>query len=125
MSFNNLKLKLLLELLFNYYLKNYLCQYCTYDCYYYKLLQINSINKRKRKTYLETRFYNPIRRTLGQQQKERTTENQEKLFRREITKQDSILIERKSSKTRKPILTKKSLVSQIILSLSRKNLKRI
>ena len=66
MSFNNLKLKILLRLLLNYYFKNCLCQHCTYDCHYYKLTQINNINKRKRKTHLETRFHSPIRRTLDQ-----------------------------------------------------------
>ena len=111
MSFDNLKLELLLELLSNYYLKNYSYQHYTCDCHYYKLLQINSINKKKRKTHLEIKLHNPIWRTLDQQRKERTTENQEKLFRREITKQDLILIERESSKTKKPILTKKNLVS--------------
>ena len=110
MSFNNLKLKLLLELIFNYYFKNCSYQHYIYNCYYYKLIQINSINKKKKKTYLKTRSYSPIRRTLDQQRKEKTTRNQENLFRREITKQDSILIERESSKTKKLILTKKSLV---------------
>ena len=64
MSFNNLKLELLLELLSNYYFKNCRCQHCTCDCHYNKLLQINSINKKKRKTHLKTRSHNPIRRTL-------------------------------------------------------------
>ena len=67
MSFNNLKLRLLLKLLSsNYYFKNYRCQYYTYNCHYYKLLQINSLNKKKRKTHLETRLHNPIRKTLDQ-----------------------------------------------------------
>ena len=80
MSFNNLKLELLLELLSNHYSKNCSCQHCTYDCHYYKLLQINNIDKKKRKIHLETRLHNPIRRTFSRQQKERTTRNQKKLF---------------------------------------------
>ena len=66
MSFNNLKLELLLELLSNYYFKNCQCQHYTYDCHHYKLLQINSTNKKKRKTHLRTRPHSLIRRTLGQ-----------------------------------------------------------
>ena len=66
MSFNNLKLELLLELLSNHYLKNCRCQHCTCDCHHYKLLQINSINKKKEKIHLETRLYSSIQRTLDQ-----------------------------------------------------------
>ena len=86
MSFNNLKVELLLKLVFNHYSKNYSCQYCTCNCHHYKLLQINNINKKKRKTHLEIRLHNTIRKTLDQQRKEKTTRNQENLFRREITK---------------------------------------
>ena len=59
MIFNNLKLKLLLELVFNHYFKN--CSYQHYKCnyYYYKLLQINS-TERKRKIHYEIRSHNPI-----------------------------------------------------------------
>ena len=80
MSFNSFKLELLLKLLSNHYSKDCRCQHCTCDYHHYKLLQIDSINKKK-KTHLETRSHSPIRRTLDQQQKKRTTENQEKLFR--------------------------------------------
>ena len=38
MSFNNLKLELLLGFLLNYYFKNYSCQHCTCNCHHYKLL---------------------------------------------------------------------------------------
>ena len=80
MSFNNLKLGLLLKLLSNHYSKDCSYQHCTYDCHHYKLLQINSTNKKKRKTHLKTRLHSPIRRTYGERLKEKTTENQEDLF---------------------------------------------
>ena len=80
MSFNSLKLELLLKLVFNYYFKNCSCQYYKCDCHYYRLLQINNI-KRKKKIHYETRFHNSIRRTLGQQLKEKTTKNRDNPLR--------------------------------------------
>ena len=79
MSFNSLKLRLLLRLYFNYFFRNCSCQYCRYNCYNYKLLQINNIIK-KRKIHYETRFHNSIRRTFDQQLKEKTTKNYEDLL---------------------------------------------
>ena len=109
MSFNNLKLKLLLKFISNYYFKDCSYQHYRCNCHHYKLLQINSI-ERKRKTHHETRSHNPIRRTLGQQLKEKTTENRKDLIRREVTNKDSILIEREPSEMKKTIPTKKNLV---------------
>ena len=80
MSFNNLKLELLLELILNYFSKNYSCQYCRCNCHHYRLLQIDNII-RKKKIHYETRFHNPIRRTLDQQLKEKTTENRKEPLR--------------------------------------------
>ena len=124
MSFNNLKLKLLLKLILNYYLKNCSCQHYKCNCHHYKLLQINNI-VRKRKIYYETRFHNPIRRTLDQQLKEKTTGNRKDFIRRKITNKDSILTERKPSKIKKTIPVKKSLVSQTSLLYLKKNQERI
>ena len=50
MSFNNLKLELLLKLVLNYYFKNCSYQHYKCNCHHYKLLQINNIT-RKRKIY--------------------------------------------------------------------------
>ena len=124
MSFNSLKLELLLELVLNYYLKDCTYQHCRYDYHHLKLLQINSI-KRKRKTHYGIRFHNPIRRTLDQQPKEKTTKNHENPLRRKVTNKDSILIEREPSETKKTISVKKSLVPQASLLHLRKNRERI
>ena len=80
MSFNNLKLELLLELVLNHYPENYSCQHYRCNCHHYKLLQINNI-KRKKKIHYGTRFHNSIRRTLDQQLKRKTTGNRENLLR--------------------------------------------
>ena len=78
MSFNNLKLRLLLGLYSNHFSRDCSCQYCRCNCYNYRLLQINS-TKRKRKTHQETRPHSPIQRTPSQQLREKTTENQKEL----------------------------------------------
>ena len=64
MSFNSLKLELLLRLYFNHFSRDCSCQHCRCNCYNYKLLQIDNIKKKK--IHLETRLYNSTRRTLGQ-----------------------------------------------------------
>ena len=63
MSFNNLKLRLLLKLYFNLFFRDCSYQYCRCNCCNYRLLQINNITK-KRKIHYETRSYNSIQRTL-------------------------------------------------------------
>ena len=124
MSFNSLKLGLLLELVFNHYSKDCPCQYCRCDCHHYRLLQIDSI-ERKRKTHHKVRSHSSTRRTLSQQLKGKTTESREDPLRRKMTNKDSILIERELPDTKKTILTKKSLVPQASLLHLRKDRERI
>ena len=124
MSFNSLKLELLLELVLNHYLKDCSCQHCRCNCHHYKLLQINSI-KRKRKTHQKTILHSSTRRTHGQQLKEKTTENRKELNQRKVTNKDSILTERESPETTKKISIKKSLVPQTNLLRLKKDQERI
>ena len=124
MSFNSLKLELLLSLYLNHFSKDCPCQHCRYSCHNYRLSQIDS-TKRKRKTHQGTRLHSPTRRTPGQQLRGKTTENQEEPNQRKIANKDSILIERESPETKKKILAKKSLVPQTSLHQLRKNQERI
>ena len=48
MSFNSLKLELLLKLILNHYFKNCSYQYCRCDYHYLRLLQIDSIKRKKK-----------------------------------------------------------------------------
>ena len=48
MSSNSLKLELLLRLHFNYFSRDCLCQRCRYSCHNYRLLQIDSIKRKKK-----------------------------------------------------------------------------
>ena len=99
MFFNNFKLEFILELQFNYYFKNCSCQYCKCNCHHYRLLQINSIKKEKKKIYQETRLHSPIRRpfsTRGNESRfstyrERTFENEENDFSKEESSTSSDL----------------------------------
>ena len=47
MSFNNLKLELLLRLVFNYYFKNCSYQHYEYSCHHYRLLQFDDFKNKK------------------------------------------------------------------------------
>ena len=56
MSFNNLKLGLLLELISNHYSKDCPCQHCRCDCHHYKLSHSSNIEgHNKRLNYDEDR----------------------------------------------------------------------
>ena len=120
MSSNSLKLGLLLEFIPNHYSRDCPCQYCECNCHHFRLSQINN-TKRKKKTHHETRPHNPIRRTLSQQLKGKTTENREDPLRWKIANEDLILIEREPPETKKTIPAKKSLVPQTSLPHLKKN----